>query len=58
MHAFLEVCLHIIQELEEVIGFSFSEASYSRVDLVGMVLARKLSVVDFSFSIGLFEPKP
>jgi len=31
LRAFLEVCLRIIQELEEVRGFSCSEASYSRV---------------------------
>ena len=55
---FLEVCLRIIQELEEVRGFSCSEASYCRVVLVGVVLASKLSVVDFYFSLGCSKPKP
>ena len=55
VRAFLEVCLRIIQELEEVRGFSCSEASYSRVILVRVVLASKLSVLDFYFSLGVIS---
>ena len=57
-HAFLEVCLRIIQELEEVRDFSCSEASYGRVVLAGVVFASKLSVVDFYFSLRRAEPEP
>ncbi len=56
--AFLEVCLHIFQELEEVRGFSCSEASYGRVVLVRVIFASKLSVVNFYFSLRCSEPKP
>ena len=55
---FLEVCLHIIQELEEFRGFNGSEASYGRVVLVGVIFASKLSVVNFYFSLRRAEPKP
>ena len=57
-HTLLEVCLRIIQELEEVRGFTCSETSYGRVILVGVVFAGKLSVVDFYFSLRRSEPKP
>ena len=55
LRAFLEVCLHNIQELEEVRDFSCSEATYSRVVLVRVVLASKLSVLDFYFSLGVIS---
>ncbi len=58
LHTFLEVCLRIIQELEEVRGFSCSEARYSKVVLVEVVLASKLLVVDFYFGLGRSELKP
>ena len=55
---FLEVCLCIIQVLEEVRGFSCSEASYGRVILVGVIFASKLLVVNFYFSLRRAEPEP
>ena len=55
---FLEVCLHIIQELEEVRGFSCSEASYGRVVLVGVIFASKLSVVNFYYGLRRAKPEP
>ena len=55
---FLEVCLHIIQELEEVRGFSCSEASYGRVVLVGVIFASKLLLVNFYFGLRCAESKP
>ena len=55
---FLEVCLRIIQEFEEVRGFSCSEASYGRVVLVGVIFASKLSVVNFYFGLRRAEPEP
>ena len=50
--------MRIIQELEEVGGFSCSEASYGRVVLVWVIFASKLSVVDFNFSLRRAEPEP
>ena len=55
---FLEVCLCIIQELEEVRGFSCSEASYGRVVFVRVIFASKLLVVNFYFGLRRAEPKP
>jgi len=57
-HTLLEVCLHIIQEIEEVRGFSCSEASYGRVVLVGVICVSKLSVVNFYFSLRCAKPEP
>jgi len=57
-HTFLEVCLCIIQELEEVRGFSCSEASYGRVVLVGVIFASRLSVLNFYFGLRRAEPEP
>ena len=58
LRTLFEVCLRIIQELEEVGGFSCSEASYGRVVLVWVIFASKLSVVDFNFSLRRAEPEP
>ncbi len=55
---FLEVCLRIIQEFEEVRGFSCSEASYGRVVLAGVIFASRLSVVNFYFGLRRAEPEP
>jgi hypothetical protein len=55
---FLEVCLCIIQELEEVRGFSCSEASYGRVVLVGVIFVSKLSVVTFYLVSDAPSPSP
>ena len=57
-HTFLEVCLCIILELEEVRRFSCSDTSYGRVVLVGVIFASKLSVVNFYFSLRRAEPEP
>ncbi len=55
---FLKIFLRIIQELKEVRGLRCREASDSRVVLVGVIFAGKLSVVDLDFSLRCAEPKP
>ncbi len=55
--AFLEVLPHVVEKLEEVRGFSCSEASDGRVILVRVIFAGKLSVVDIDFSLGRSKSK-
>ena len=50
--------MHIIQELEEVRGFSCSETSYGMVILIGVVFAGKLLVVDFMSVSDAPSPSP
>jgi hypothetical protein len=55
--AFLEVLLRVVEKLEEVRGFSCSEASDGRVILVRVIFASKLSVMDLDFSLGCSKSK-
>ena len=57
-HAFLEVCLRIIQELEEVRGFSCSEASYGRAVLVRVVFASSCLMCTFILVSDAPSPSP
>ncbi len=49
---FLEVCLFVVKEFEEVRGLSCSEASNGRIVLIRVVFAGELSIVDLDLSLG------
>ncbi len=55
--AFLEVLLHVVEKLEEVRGFSCSEAGDGRVIFVRVIFAGMLSVMDLDFSLGFSKSK-